>query len=201
MELDNVTIWKIRAATLVRHCCALAEMPEVIDCIEIEFCQRKRTTIGTAWTHFDAAHKYPAKHPLHPFTGRKPGGLIKINTKVFQRAPETECIETLTHEIAHILANLKAGKCVGHKRGWKEMMKKLGYPNPSRCHTVDVKDLARRQKRYILKCPGCQWLSKITAARRTRWYKKLKKGLTEIRCTKCSYLLSYKDLIKAEEVK
>jgi predicted SprT family Zn-dependent metalloprotease len=90
---------------------------------------------------------------------------IKLSKPLWPKATAAERRNTVIHEAAHILANMRAGgRSQGHGRMWKVMMMLLGG-KPKRTHSVDRENiLARRQanrqprksrERRIVNCPGC----------------------------------------------
>lgn len=120
--------------------------------IALEFSDRMTTTMGRAWTYWDTK-----------------SGLIRLSTKLWKRAEESQRTEIAIHEAAHILANLIHKKNCGHGIHWRATMALLGYPNANRCHSVSTAGLRRRNRRYQIECPKCSITHKITANLRTRW--------------------------------
>lgn len=101
-------------------------------------------------------------------------GKIKLSRELWGRQTEAEKRDTIIHEIAHVLADVKFGRYNSdgpHGYKWKLVMNRLGIANPKRCHSLDRSDLRRRQTRYMATCPNCseQWL--ISARKRTIWIK------------------------------
>ena len=122
VDIDPLTLWKAQAEAIILQCCKKAGMEDVAKNILIIFSSRKRTTMGTAWTHY-GHETHPAylrrgksriKNPLHPLNGCGRGGVIFFATKLFERADQSECHDTIIHEVAHILTNLKYGSSQGH---------------------------------------------------------------------------------------
>lgn len=76
-----------------------------------------------------------------------PQGAIRISSHaLWRRATAKKRRNTVIHELAHVLADAKAKRCVGHGRAWKTMMRSLGE-KPTRCHTVNRDGLRRRSGR------------------------------------------------------
>lgn len=88
-------------------------------------------------------------------------GTIRLSTPLFQRATENDCVETVIHEICHVVAHWKYGTCQGHNHNWHHLMRIAGYPNANRCHKVEREDLKQKRKphkpqpKFRLKC-GCE---------------------------------------------
>jgi len=85
--------------------------------------------------------------------------LARFSIPLWPRASEEERRETVVHEIAHLVVlfetyaqgNYDADP---HGREWREVMRRAGYPHPSRCHSVDRTGLRRPQRRAVVHC-GC----------------------------------------------
>ena len=106
-------------------------------------------------------------------------GRIRLSMPLWPMAPESERTETVVHELAHILDFLDRGPIKPvvarnsrgrltrkreeqHGASWEKWMRKLGYPNPSRCHRVGAEQTAARimEKRAAnpakrVTCPLC----------------------------------------------
>jgi SprT protein len=70
---------------------------------------------------------------------------------------EAEIDRTLRHELAHLLAQFRAGRrrTAPHGAEWRRACADLGIAGEARCH--DLPFPARRQeRRYLYKCPHCQ---------------------------------------------
>jgi SprT protein len=82
--------------------------------------------------------------------------LISLNPRLCDHhAPEIE--RTLRHELAHLLAQFRAGRrrILPHGPEWREACRDLGIGNERRCHELPfpVRNLARR---YLYQCPHCR---------------------------------------------
>ena len=199
--MDETIIWTAQSLNIINPSCELVGMSDVSENIIVEFCGKKRTTMGTAWTHYGPEHKYEKKHTLLPLSGKPRGGIIKFNANLFSRADEYNRKRNTVHELAHILANLLAGKSVGHSKHWKDMMLIIGKPysinKAERCHKVDTSGLKRKQKRFLLECPErCGWSMKVTSSRRTRRMNSMKAGY-RYRCPCCSVFLKVEHYVSA----
>jgi len=62
------------------------------------------------------------------------------------------------HECCHVIAEYLFGPGPAHGSKWRTLMKRCGYPNATRCHTVNRDGIATRRQAarrvYWLAC-GC----------------------------------------------
>lgn len=110
--------------------------------VQVSWRSRLRTTAGLA--HYAKA-------------------LVLLNPRIAAfGAGEIE--RTLIHELAHLLAQDRAGKrrIAPHGREWRLACRDLGLPGEKRCHTLP---LPRRTitRRHVYRCPACD-----TEVRRVR---------------------------------
>ncbi|MDD5200824.1 MAG: SprT-like domain-containing protein [Terrimicrobiaceae bacterium] len=93
--------------------------------------------------------------------------LIEISAGEVQR--------TLRHELAHLVAQARAGRrrIAAHGREWLEACADLGIPDEKRCHELPFKT-RRLTRRHYYQCPGCE-----TVMARVRRVK------SRIACIKC----------------
>jgi SprT protein len=81
--------------------------------------------------------------------------LISLNPRLFEHPHEID--RTLRHELAHLLAQFRAGRrrILPHGDEWRTACRELGIADEKRCHNLPfpVTELARR---YVYKCPHCQ---------------------------------------------
>jgi SprT protein len=83
--------------------------------------------------------------------------MIVLNPKLIETSPG-EVQRTLRHELAHILAQHRAGRkpIADHGKEWRQACADLGIPNESVCHTLTGPFQARRLKpKYFYACPAC----------------------------------------------
>ena len=88
-------------------------------------------------------------------------GHVRFSRPLWPRAVEGKPRNTVIHECAHVLANIKHNRNVGHGHAWKRMMMILGE-TPRRCFTeqqVNREGMRRRQARFTITCPGCETTS------------------------------------------
>ena len=81
--------------------------------------------------------------------------LISLNPQLFEHP--TEIDRTLRHELAHILAQFRAGRrrVLPHGAEWRQACSNLGIADEKRCHSLPFK-VSESARRYVYKCPQCQ---------------------------------------------
>ena len=81
--------------------------------------------------------------------------LISLNPRLIEHPEEIDL--TLRHELAHILAQFRAGRrrISPHGTEWKQACRDLGIPGEKRCHTLPF-PTNRHAPRYIYRCPNCR---------------------------------------------
>jgi predicted SprT family Zn-dependent metalloprotease len=81
--------------------------------------------------------------------------LISLNPRLFEHP--TEIDRTLRHELAHILAQFRAGRrrIRAHGDEWRIACRDLGINDEKRCHNLPF-PINERARRYLYKCPNCQ---------------------------------------------
>jgi len=82
---------------------------------------------------------------------------------------EVEIDRTLRHELAHILAQFRAGRrrVAPHGMEWRRACTDLGIDGEARCHNLPF-PFRRQRRRYLYACPHCQLnFPRIRPLRRT----------------------------------
>lgn len=81
--------------------------------------------------------------------------LVVLNPRL-QEHGEDEIDRTLRHELAHLLAQARAGRrrISPHGPEWRTACSDLGIPNEARCHTLPL-PVNRRRVNYLYRCPKC----------------------------------------------
>jgi SprT protein len=81
--------------------------------------------------------------------------LISLNPRLFQHQAEID--RTLRHELAHILAQFRAGRrrILPHGAEWRQACRDLGIADEKRCHNLPF-PVSEHARRYLYKCPSCQ---------------------------------------------
>ncbi len=81
--------------------------------------------------------------------------LISLNPRLADHGTD-EIDRTLRHELAHLLAQFRAGRrrIPPHGAAWREACSDLGIPGEARCHTLPF-EIRRLPRRYNYKCPSC----------------------------------------------
>ncbi len=82
-------------------------------------------------------------------------GLISLNPRLVDHGV-TEIDRTFRHELAHLLAKLRAGRrrISPHGPEWREACADLGIADETRCHTLPF-PVNRRAPRFVYACPNC----------------------------------------------
>jgi predicted SprT family Zn-dependent metalloprotease len=80
--------------------------------------------------------------------------LILLNPLLFEHPAEID--RTLRHELAHILAQFRAGgrRILPHGAEWRAACRDLGIGGEKRCHNLPF-PARRYQPRFIYQCPNC----------------------------------------------
>jgi SprT protein len=113
--------------------------------IRVEWNSRLKTSAGRA----DYRHK-----------------LISLNPRLFEHPAEID--RTLRHELAHILAQFRAGRrrILPHGAEWQQACRDLGIADEKRCHNLPF-PARRYAARFIYRCPIClQEFPRVRAVRR-----------------------------------
>jgi len=82
--------------------------------------------------------------------------LISLNSR--QRGHgAAEIDRTLRHELAHLLAQFRAGRrrILPHGQEWRTACHDLGIGDEKRCHNLPF-PIRERVRRFLYKCPNCQ---------------------------------------------
>jgi SprT protein len=81
--------------------------------------------------------------------------LISLNPRLFEHPAEID--RTLRHELAHILAQFRAGRrrIRAHGDEWRVACRDLGINDERRCHNLPF-PVNERARRYLYKCPNCR---------------------------------------------
>jgi predicted SprT family Zn-dependent metalloprotease len=81
--------------------------------------------------------------------------LISLNPRLCDYG-ESEIDRTLRHELAHLLAQFRAGRrrVSPHGPEWRAACCDLGIGDEVRCHNLPF-PISERARRFIYKCPNC----------------------------------------------
>ena len=84
------------------------------------------------------------------------GARVLLNPRLCAHG-EGEIDRTLRHELAHLLAQFRAGRrrVAPHGPGWRRACHDLGIAGESRCHTLPF-PIRRQPRRYLYLCPNCR---------------------------------------------
>jgi SprT protein len=82
--------------------------------------------------------------------------LISLNPRLCEHG-EKEIDRTLRHELAHLLAQFRAGrrKILPHGDEWQRACHDFGISDEKRCHNLPF-PVQHRANRYLYRCPNCQ---------------------------------------------
>ena len=101
-------------------------------------------------------------------TARVENAVIDLNPRLMEFGEE-EVMQTLKHEVAHLIAFSRAGRrrIPPHGREWREACEELGLANESRCHTLPL-PARRLARRHRYQCPACHLeVARVRALRRS----------------------------------
>ena len=81
--------------------------------------------------------------------------LISLNPRLVEHPAEID--RTLRHELAHVLAQFRAGRrrISPHGLEWQQACRDLGIAGEKRCHTLPF-PAKRYTPRFIYRCPNCR---------------------------------------------
>jgi predicted SprT family Zn-dependent metalloprotease len=81
--------------------------------------------------------------------------LISLNPRLFEHPAEID--RTLRHELAHLLAQFRAGRrrILPHGAEWQQACCDLGIADEKRCHHLPF-PARRYTPRFIYRCPNCR---------------------------------------------
>jgi SprT protein len=82
--------------------------------------------------------------------------LISLNPRLREHG-SAEIEQTLRHELAHLLAQARAGRrrIAPHGPEWHKACGDLGIDGEARCHTLPF-PISQRARRFLYKCPHCR---------------------------------------------
>jgi predicted SprT family Zn-dependent metalloprotease len=81
--------------------------------------------------------------------------LISLNPRLREH-DAAEIDRTLRHELAHLLAQFRAGRrrIPPHGAGWRKACRDLGIADEARCHTLPF-PVKQRARRHLYRCSRC----------------------------------------------
>jgi predicted SprT family Zn-dependent metalloprotease len=95
-------------------------------------------------------------------------GIVRLNPRLLEIS-DKEVDRTLRHELAHLLAQERAGyrRIAQHGAEWAQACADLGLPGESRCHQLPLLSGKRMKRNYFYQCPNCGVvLGRVRAMRR-----------------------------------
>jgi SprT protein len=109
-----------------------------------------------------AGRSAPAPQLRFDLTGRSAGQVvwhrgaslcIRYNIDLAAAHAEAFVVETVAHEVAHVVTYWCHGKVSPHGPEWRAVMRHFGFAEPQRCHQFSVDDAkVRRQRRWRYVC-------------------------------------------------
>src|ERR1700719_247726 len=88
--------------------------------------------------------------------------LISLNPQLHEldsvnRQSGSDIDRTFRHELAHLLAQFRAGRrrILPHGKEWRTACVDLGIGDEKRCHNLPF-EFIQRGRRYLYKCPNCK---------------------------------------------
>jgi predicted SprT family Zn-dependent metalloprotease len=130
---------------------------EEVDIVSDNIPERERIhTCIARWERKNGVCKYDKKPPKQQF-GKRLSNLsqrfghhtIAINAKILEEGNRDGFIDTVRHELAHVVAFAKYDGSQGHNNNWKNVAVELGA-DPSSCHSKKSTD-----HNYYIGCPNC----------------------------------------------
>ena len=95
---------------------------------------------------------------LRSAAGRAEFGAVRVvlNCRLSEHG-DAEIDRTLRHELAHLLAQFRAGRrrIAPHGPQWRRACIDLGIAGEARCHTLPF-PIRRQKRRYLYSCPNCR---------------------------------------------
>jgi predicted SprT family Zn-dependent metalloprotease len=81
--------------------------------------------------------------------------LVSLNPRLHEH-DAAEIDRTLRHELAHLLAQFRAGRrrIPPHGAGWRKACRDLGIGDEARCHTLPF-PVKQRARRFLYRCSRC----------------------------------------------
>ena len=107
---------------------------------------------------------------------------IQVNTRLLVENKDDYLINTIGHEVAHLVTSDNHGESVkSHGKEWAETMAVFGL-EPERCHNYKTyKKPRKRLKRFVYVCQ-CNLIYRLTITRR----RQIDRGIG-IYCSRCDY--------------
>ena len=92
--------------------------------------------------------------------------LVSLNPRLLEHGQD-EIDRTLKHEVAHLLAQFRAGRrrILPHGEEWRQACSELGIADEARCHDLPFANRVY-PTRFIYRCPNCR--SEFPRVRRIR---------------------------------
>ncbi len=82
---------------------------------------------------------------------------IRYNARILELNPEEFISRTIVHEVAHIACAFMYSHRIGHGPEWRNVMRRLGAKDITRCHNMKVEENNRRPWHYVIPACGCEF--------------------------------------------
>jgi len=128
-------------------CRAIARRVDELLTLAAPLCARHRCAVPRPRLRFDLRGLSAGQALWQP--GRAP--TLRFNLELARTHRHDFLQQTVPHEVAHLLTAACFGRVPPHGEAWRETMRWLGVPNPSRCHRYDACP-TRRQRRWAYVC-------------------------------------------------
>lgn len=121
---------------------------------------------------------------------------VRINPVLLNENPEYIILQTVPHEMAHVVVNTfyedRGIRVKGHGREWQRVMRFFGL-EPHRCHNLDVSSInnIKNQSEYHFICGCVGKVYKLSKYRYTRYT-----NGASYRCRICSVQLRFDKTVK-----
>jgi SprT protein len=116
----------------------------------------------------------------------RPGSrpVLRFNLAFARAHPVDFLVQTVPHEVAHLVTAACHGRTRPHGGEWRAVMAFFGIPNASRCHSYPVVGQpVRRQRRWTYSCRcGSHELS-------TTRHRRIESGRARYECRRCGAAL------------
>lgn len=170
MSIVRDAIASMDQASELKHAYGVAELvldqlklPHLLPKLSISFNNRFISVGGDAILKRLSKYDYSSNSFTDEFVGQ-----VRLGTKLFAVAPESEKLQIIVHEVCHIAneylwysdSNVRKFKYESHGYYWRKLMSQVGYPGASPYHCIETKQF---KTYYLWKCIGCGNKGKLTA--------------------------------------
>lgn len=115
---------------------------------------------------------------------------IRLSRPLWPYASEDEHLETITHELAHLVSAAIAGRRTGHDLQWKAIHRAMGGTG-KRCHNVKRPENMRRKRSGVWHAWTCECHEYRVSPQRHGRYKRALQPGGRLQCRLCRQTLRY----------